>query len=587
MPLSTVDTGLFGQTELSSTSNTIALGVKTFTLDVDHNYIEVDYTVQIVSNTDPDCWMYGVVTAKSTPTITVSIFKISGTTGTFTDWSLQTIAGPFAGLPASQTTGFSTNSAAVPSVGTSLSWTVETGKAFYDNSTLYVASVSDRTAFFFATVVSYNSGTGAIKLVVNRASGSGTFALWSLSLVDVTASFKTSRGDADYSIKSSDNVIFLTTSLTADRTWTLPLADSVPAGKTITIIDPFGVLGGTPLYSIVLASSGSDFLLGSTGTISDPGAVVTFYSDGVSTWSSDPKQSGVFRTLTVNDGGAYVNGLTETYQLLVDDTATFDGPVTANDDLDVVGVVSSYNDSGSVTTPSAKLGRSSSQNVSVYGSSGGNFIVSASSTTNAKVLIINATTDSSDSAPSVNVNGISFRIRGVEYLAIGDTGDTTVTGLLTTNGQVKFPATQNPSSNANTLDDYEEGTWTPALGAIQNGDFTAATGISVDYAQYTKIGELVTLHFGISVTGLSSTALTQKSVLAITGLPFTPRNISGNANIEFGSVSGLMYKSLGARTTTLLGGGIGSAGLYIVVLYVGAPEADQNSPMFIRASYVV
>jgi len=30
-------------------------------------------------------------------------------------------------------------------------------------------------------------------------------------------------------------------------------------------------------------------------------------------------------------------------------------------------------------------------------------------------------------------------------------------------GQIKFPATQNSSADANTLDDYEEGTWTPTL----------------------------------------------------------------------------------------------------------------------------
>src|SRR3990167_787780 len=32
-----------------------------------------------------------------------------------------------------------------------------------------------------------------------------------------------------------------------------------------------------------------------------------------------------------------------------------------------------------------------------------------------------------------------------------------------TGGQIKFPGTQVPSSDANTLDDYEEGTWTPII----------------------------------------------------------------------------------------------------------------------------
>src|SRR5678815_603330 len=36
--------------------------------------------------------------------------------------------------------------------------------------------------------------------------------------------------------------------------------------------------------------------------------------------------------------------------------------------------------------------------------------------------------------------------------------------VLTASGQYAFPSTQTPSSDPNTLDDYEEGTWTPSVG---------------------------------------------------------------------------------------------------------------------------
>ncbi len=52
---------------------------------------------------------------------------------------------------------------------------------------------------------------------------------------------------------------------------------------------------------------------------------------------------------------------------------------------------------------------------------------------------------------------------------------------------IAFPATQSASSNANTLDDYEEGTWTPLCG----DNSTAITDIKK--AVYTKIGKLVTI----------------------------------------------------------------------------------------------
>jgi hypothetical protein len=52
-------------------------------------------------------------------------------------------------------------------------------------------------------------------------------------------------------------------------------------------------------------------------------------------------------------------------------------------------------------------------------------------------------------------------------------------------GQMKFPATQNPSSDANTLDDYEEGTFT--------GTLTGVSGSVTVTVRYTKIGNKVQL----------------------------------------------------------------------------------------------
>ena len=63
---------------------------------------------------------------------------------------------------------------------------------------------------------------------------------------------------------------------------------------------------------------------------------------------------------------------------------------------------------------------------------------------------------------------------------------------------ITFPATQSASTDANTLDDYEEGTWTPNF----SGWFTAP---SVTYAKYTKIGRTVNLNIlcqgGVTVGG--------------------------------------------------------------------------------------
>jgi hypothetical protein len=61
---------------------------------------------------------------------------------------------------------------------------------------------------------------------------------------------------------------------------------------------------------------------------------------------------------------------------------------------------------------------------------------------------------------------------------------------------------------ANTLDDYEEGTWTPAL---------TIGSATMDLAHYTKIGRTVTVSAYLS----SFSNRTSTSAITITGLPFT------------------------------------------------------------------
>lgn len=80
-------------------------------------------------------------------------------------------------------------------------------------------------------------------------------------------------------------------------------------------------------------------------------------------------------------------------------------------------------------------------------------------------------------------------------------------------GQVKFPASQNPSSNANTFDDYEEGTFTPTI----IGTGTAGTGTySVQVGHYVKMACRV--HFDINLTWSAHTGTTG---MKVGGVPFT------------------------------------------------------------------
>lgn len=89
-------------------------------------------------------------------------------------------------------------------------------------------------------------------------------------------------------------------------------------------------------------------------------------------------------------------------------------------------------------------------------------------------------------------------------------------------GNIKFPATQVASADANTLDDYEEGTWTPTL---EFGG--ASTGITYDSrtGAYTKIGRMVFANMIIDLSSKGSATGTA----TVTGLPFATAVAGGGA----------------------------------------------------------
>jgi hypothetical protein len=69
---------------------------------------------------------------------------------------------------------------------------------------------------------------------------------------------------------------------------------------------------------------------------------------------------------------------------------------------------------------------------------------------------------------------------------------------------ITFPASQSASTDANTLDDYEEGTWTTTVSTTSNITGTP----TLSNARYTKIGNLVTLEGTFSAQVTSSNQIT-------------------------------------------------------------------------------
>jgi hypothetical protein len=111
-----------------------------------------------------------------------------------------------------------------------------------------------------------------------------------------------------------------------------------------------------------------------------------------------------------------------------------------------------------------------------------------------------------------------FEVNFLGNIGLGDTNaSTTGTGIT-------FPATQNPSADTNTLDDYEEGTWTPSF-VYSSGSSTYAT----QSGSYVKVGRLVTVS---AIIVLSNRSTASGSVAV--DLPF---NSQGTSPINYWNMS--------------------------------------------------
>ena len=67
---------------------------------------------------------------------------------------------------------------------------------------------------------------------------------------------------------------------------------------------------------------------------------------------------------------------------------------------------------------------------------------------------------------------------------------------------ITFPATQSASSDANTLDDYEEGTWTVTATCGTSGTITLSS--SFNTGKYTLVGNTVFYNAHVRVSAISS-----------------------------------------------------------------------------------
>ena len=141
---------------------------------------------------------------------------------------------------------------------------------------------------------------------------------------------------------------------------------------------------------------------------------------------------------------------------------------------------------------------------------------------------------------------------------------------------VQFPATQSASTDANTLDDYEEGTWTPGI-SFGNGT-TGITYATATNGFYTKIGRMVTVtgYLGLTNKG-SSTGISK-----ITGLPFTSNGGTGGEQGDFASSIGYVLNVTYSGALTIYGGG--GTTMFPLSIASGASPTNLSDTAFANSS---
>ena len=132
-------------------------------------------------------------------------------------------------------------------------------------------------------------------------------------------------------------------------------------------------------------------------------------------------------------------------------------------------------------------------------------------------------------------------------------------------GRLQFPASQNASSDPNTLDDYEEGTWTPTVWG--GGNITTGVG------RYVKIGAMVYVSAWVEY---GSTA--NGDAAGFQNLPFTVFNSNdsrGCSTVGYSNYGSAFYAMIADGSTrviyyNLVGGTLQNVNFSNKEVYFGA-----------------
>lgn len=348
----------------------------------------------------------------------------------------------------------------------------------------------------------------------------------------VTSALSASQYDATISALNNDKL-----DKVATAAQTVASAVTFSSAITFSSVPVFsaGLSSGTTIGTLTLAD----------GSITDSGGAISFGNENVSTTGilSAPQLITASGSLTITPAAS--NNL----DIVLGTTGDF----TVNTDDLVVDTSTGFIGIG-VTLPLAgvHIKNGTTTNAAPHGNANNLFLDEGSVTG----MTISGTSQSNiyfgDAASSTvgriyynhGADALSFYTNTTQQILIDSGGD-----LQLLQGGINFPDTQNASSDVNTLDDYEEGTWTPELWDDTLATEATEPTYTTQVGWYTKIGNLVSFGGKITITALGS--LTTSEVIRIGGLPFTANSTTGHrGTLNFGFGNGL---NLSTATTSITG----------------------------------
>ncbi len=147
-------------------------------------------------------------------------------------------------------------------------------------------------------------------------------------------------------------------------------------------------------------------------------------------------------------------------------------------------------------------------------------------------------------------------------------------------GNLKFPAAANPSADAHTFDDYEEGTFTVTAAFATPG--TSSWAYATQDGRYTKIGDVVIVAINFDGT---PTIGTGAGAMSLGGFPFTTASL-----LQVLAVGGLNSSFTWPASRTMMSADIAASSSVIALRGLGSAinaSAIQASNMTSGGSHVV